>query len=219
MTVAMKFTAPSSDEVIRQTIPTSQNVWPSVGIVRLGRPTRNEETNEHDQASNHVKLVAGHVDARKGHVRRADLERNQVVAEGGERQRHDGQEHHDRAVHGAKGVVEVRRDHPFGRGAAEQPGQQRSHHGHWLARMGDLPAHHQHQAEAEQQKTQGGQTVLNADDLVVRGEDVCAPETRLFVARFMNLGMRNCLGRCLHVHLTLSNTIAANNNGRYSSET
>ena len=28
MIVAMKFTAPSSDEVIRKTMPISQNVWP-----------------------------------------------------------------------------------------------------------------------------------------------------------------------------------------------
>ena len=31
--VAMKFTAPSSDDEIRNTIPTIQNNWPCVGIV------------------------------------------------------------------------------------------------------------------------------------------------------------------------------------------
>ena len=33
MMVAMKLTAPSSDEVMSSTMPTSQNAWPSVGIV------------------------------------------------------------------------------------------------------------------------------------------------------------------------------------------
>ena len=32
MIVAMKFTAPSSDDVIKNTMPTSQKVWPSVGV-------------------------------------------------------------------------------------------------------------------------------------------------------------------------------------------
>ncbi len=33
MMVAMKFTAPSSDEVMSNTMPMSQNAWPSVGMV------------------------------------------------------------------------------------------------------------------------------------------------------------------------------------------
>jgi hypothetical protein len=33
MMVAMKFTAPNSDDEIRNTMPTSQNAWPCVGIV------------------------------------------------------------------------------------------------------------------------------------------------------------------------------------------
>ena len=33
MIVAIKFTAPSSEELINNTMPTSQKAWPSVGIV------------------------------------------------------------------------------------------------------------------------------------------------------------------------------------------
>ena len=33
MMVAMKFTAPSSDDVMSSTMPTSQNAWPFVGMV------------------------------------------------------------------------------------------------------------------------------------------------------------------------------------------
>ena len=34
--VTMKFTAPSSDEVIRKTIPTSHNVWPDAARLASG---------------------------------------------------------------------------------------------------------------------------------------------------------------------------------------
>ena len=91
-------------------------------------------------------------------------------------------------------------------------------HGHRLARVGDLPAHDHHQAEAEQEEAQRRDAILNADDLVVRGEDIRAPEPRLLVVRLLNLGMRNCRGRCLHIHLTLSSTITASSKGRYTSE-
>ncbi len=58
MMVAMKLTEPSSDEVIRNTMPMSQKVCPSVGIdVASGEyevqpdcaaPPGNEEAGEHD---------------------------------------------------------------------------------------------------------------------------------------------------------------------------
>ena len=102
MIVAMKLTAPSSDDVIRNTMPMSQNVCPSVGIdVASGEyevqpawagAARDEEAGQHDHAAEHIGLVARHVDAREGHVRRADLQRHDVVAERREGQRHDGHE-------------------------------------------------------------------------------------------------------------------------------
>ena len=99
--------------------PTSQRVWPfqKGSIVRacvgddrqrriggpsaLGGAAGNEKTDEHDDAADKERLVAGHVDLREGHVRRADLERHDEIPEGGEGDRHDAEEDHDRAVHRA----------------------------------------------------------------------------------------------------------------------
>ena len=216
MIVAMKFTAPSSDEVIRNTMPISQNVWPSRrdrgGQRRIGRPARlrraarNEEADQHDDAADHVGLVAGHVHARKRHVRRADLQRHHVIAERGERQRHDGQEHHDRPVHRAEGIVEVRPTSLPPAAAVVCPKQllqQAAHHRNRLARMRNLPAHHQHQAEAEQQEAQRRQAVLDADDLVIGGENVFAPEARLFVMGFVDADVRHRVCRRLHVSVSI----------------
>ena len=159
---------------------------------RIGGPARlrgaagDEEAGEHDQPADHIGLVAGHVHAREGHVRRADLQRHDVIAERGKGQRHDAHEDHDGPVHRAEGVVKVRRHDPLGRHVPEDRRQQRAHHRHRLARVGDLPAHHHHQAESEQEEEQRGDAILNADDLVVGGEDVRAPEARLLVVRFVN---------------------------------
>ena len=69
--------------------------------------------------------------------------------------------------------------------------------------MRDLPAHHQHQAEAEQQENQRRQAVLDADDLVIGGEDVLAPEARLFVMRFVDAAVRQGMSGCLHCSFEL----------------
>ena len=45
--------------------------------------------------------------------------------------------------------------------------------------MRDLPAHHQHQEKSEQQETQRGKTVLDADDFVVGRKNIPAPKIRL----------------------------------------
>jgi len=66
------------------------------------------------------------------------------------------------------------------------------------ARMRDLPAHHQHQQEAKKQKRQCRDAVLDADDLMVGGKDVRAPEPRIFMMLCMDSGMWNCVCR-LHV--------------------
>ena len=177
----------------------SQKVWPVGrnglrqrgigGPPRLGGAAGNEEADEHDNAANHVKLVARHVHARESHVRRPNLQRDQVVAERAEGQGHDSQKDHDRAVHRAEGIVQVRRNDPFGRCVAQDGGQQRPDQRHRLARMGDLPAHDQHQEEAEEQERKGGQTILEADDLMVGGEDVRSPELPFLVGRGMNWRM------------------------------
>ena len=48
-----------------------------------------------------------------------------------------------------------------------------------LARIRQLPAHHHHQAKAEEQEKQPGDAVLDADDFVVGGENVFSPKPEL----------------------------------------
>ena len=148
------------------------------GPARLGRAPGNEEAREHHRAAHEVAPVARHVDAREGHVGRADLQRQHEVAEAADRERHDAQEHHDRPVHRAELVVELRQ-HRAARHArlAEERADDRQRR----ARVGELPAHQHHQAEAEEQEQQAGDRVLDPDRLVVDGEDVLPPEAELLV--------------------------------------
>ena len=67
----------------------------------LGRAAGNEETCQHDAASDKKCPIARHVYLWEGHVRRADLERHNEIAKRGERQRHDPEKNHDCAVHRA----------------------------------------------------------------------------------------------------------------------
>ena len=163
------------------------------GPARLGRAAGNEKAGQHQNASQEIELVAGHVDPRKGHVRRADLERSDEIAEGAESQRHNGEEDHDGAMHRAVRIIQIRRDDPD---AAALVGGGRADHirpvdfeeklandGDGLAGMGDLPAHQKHQTKAEEHEEQRGDAVLHADDLVVGGKDVFPPKPRLFVMR------------------------------------
>src|SRR2546427_3368925 len=65
--------------------------------------------------------------------------------------------------------------------------------------MRNLPAHHQHQAETEKQEKQRRDAILDADDFMVRGKNVFAPEPELLVRSFMDSRMRNCVSGWLHV--------------------
>ena len=51
--------------------------------------------------------------------------------------------------------------------------------GERLARKGELPAHEQHQAEAEEEERKAGAQILDADGLVVGGENVGADKAEL----------------------------------------
>ena len=174
------------------------------GQRRIGSPARarraagDEEACQHDHAAGEKTLEADHVDAREGHVRRADLQRHDVVAEGREGERHNREEDHDGAVHGAERVVEVRRHDAAGNHHlalfAQNPLQENTDQGNGLAGIGDLPAHRRHQQEAEEQEEQRGDAILNPDDLVVGREKVLAHEARLFMS--VRLVRRVCRRMC-----------------------
>ena len=134
---------------------------------RLRRAAGNEKAHQHDQAAEHISLVTRHVHARKRHVRRANHQRHDIIAERRERQRHNRQKHHDRAVHRAERIVKLRRHHAVGGRLAEDFCQKRPDDRNRRAGMRNLPAHHQHQEKSEQHETQRREAVLNADDFVI----------------------------------------------------
>ena len=144
----------------------------------MAAPPGTKKAREHHHAAREERPVARHVELRERHVRRADLQRQHEVPEAADGQRHDAEEHHDGAVHGAELVVELGEHDAAGGALLAQPlADQRN----GLAGVGDLPAHQQHQHEAEQQEEQSGHGVLDADHLVIDGEDVRLPEPQLVV--------------------------------------
>ncbi len=150
------------------------------GPARLGRAAGDEEARQHHDAAREVAPVARHVEAGEGHVRGADLEGQHEVAEAAHGERHHPEEHHDRAVHGAELVVELRQHH-----AARHPRlpEQAPEERQRASRVRQLPPHQHHQAEAEEQEQQPGDRVLDPDRLVVEREDVLPEESlRLVVS-------------------------------------
>jgi energy-coupling factor transporter ATP-binding protein EcfA2 len=103
---------------------------------------------------------------------------------------HHAEEDHDGSVHRPELVVELGEHRP-----ARHPrfAEERADERQRRARVGELPAHQHHQAEAEKQEQQAGDAVLDADDLVVDREDVLAPEAQFFVVGVVR-GVRR-LGR------------------------
>jgi hypothetical protein len=177
MMVVMKLIAPSSDEVIRKIIPMSHIVWPTL----RGSPG-DEKTDQHRHAAEEEGLVARHIQPRERHVRGPNLERDHEVPESSDGERNHPEEDHDGAVHRPELVVEVREHRPAGHASlAEDPAEQRQRG----ARVGELPAHEHHQRKAEEEEQQAGDGVLDADDLVVDGENVLAQEAELFVMGFV----------------------------------
>jgi hypothetical protein len=57
---------------------------------------------------------------------------------------------------------------------------------HWqcLARIGQLPAHQHHQGKTEEEEDQSGESVLDADHLVVGGENIFSPPPELMMLVF-----------------------------------
>jgi hypothetical protein len=53
-----------------------------------------------------------------------------------------------------------------------------------LPRVSQLPAHQHHQAKAKEQEGETTKTVLNPDHLMVGGENIFAPPTKLVVFMF-----------------------------------
>ena len=141
-----------------------------------------EKAAEHRDAAEEEAPVAHHVDLREGHVRGSNLEREHEVPESSDGEGDHAEEDHDGAVHRPELVVELREHRPARHARlAEEAADQRQRG----ARVGELPAHEHHQRKAEEEEQHAGDGVLDADDLVVGGEDVLAPEAELLVMGFV----------------------------------
>jgi hypothetical protein len=103
------------------------------------------------------------------------LQRDEVIAERPDRQRHDGEEHHDGAVHGDQLVVELGKHDATRRIQFTEPA---SDNRYGLARIGELPPKEHGKREANQEKEQAGQRVLQADDFVIERKNVFSEQNR-----------------------------------------
>ena len=116
------------------------------------------------------------------------------VPESSDRQRHHAEEDHDGAVHRPELVVELGEHGPARHARiAEELAEQRQRG----ARVGELPAHEHHQRKAEEEEQEAGDGVLDADDLVIGGKDVLAPEAELLVMGFVRGVRLGCGDGCL----------------------
>ena len=146
----------------------------------MGGPSGQEEGEQHQQAARKIDPVGGHVQAGEGHVRRADLQGQDIIAESPDAERDHAEEDHDGAMHGPQGVVEIRHHDPARsqRGGKEAPDERDGGAG-----IGELPAHEHHEDEAGHEEHEGGEQILQADHLMVHREHIGPKETRLVTAR------------------------------------
>ena len=155
------------------------------GPARGGGAARHEERQHQQQRGRRHQPEAEVVHPREGHVGGADLQRDHPVREPHEG-RHDGAEHHDRAVHGGELVEQF--------GAEELQ-----------ARLEQLEADQQRQHAAGQQHGEGEQQVQRADVLVVGGEQPAAPAVRVVVGVIV-VAVLVRMGQCVRASSTHSGT-------------
>lgn len=122
------------------------------GPARVRRAAAGEEAGHGQDRSGQVQPPGKEVEAWKGHVLGADLQRQQNVAEGRRDAWDDKKKDHDHAVQGEHGVV--------GLGVHDGP-----------SRRDEFQAHEHAQHHADGEHAQDGPQVEHADALVIRGED------------------------------------------------
>ncbi|MDT4873072.1 hypothetical protein FQZ97_1082970 [compost metagenome] len=115
--------------------PAEASARPAVGKHRQHHQHEGEE----DQPERDV------VQAREGHVRRPDHDRDEIVAEAAHRRRHDDEEHHDQGVRRDRRVVAV-----LGRFNQAQILDDGAFAEHLDARLGQLPADQARQSAADE---------------------------------------------------------------------
>ena len=198
--VVMKFSAPISDAtqkiamlMIHRSAP-SCSPGPALGKRaqrRVAGPAvqrraaGDEERGEHDHERDERGPERKHVQDRERHVLRADLDRQEVIAESALRRRGQHEEHHDGAVHGQQAEVGFRLD------LAEQRQIRR--------RPDHVDAHQQRQEHADKHRRERQKVILQPDDFVIQAENVFANEAgrgRVSVnrVRVVSVGVVSVLG-------------------------
>ena len=126
---------------------------------------REDRANGH-RGAGHEEPVAEIVQAGKRHVRRADMQRHEVVAETAEERGDHDEEHHQDAVGGDQNVPDVSVRRTIGLAGGEEP---RALQAHVLnARIHELQAHVDSEGHRDEAGDAGGDQVEDPDVLVVR---------------------------------------------------
>ncbi len=146
------------------------------GERRIQRPARpSARSDEQGQNQQHEagkeKPEAEIVDAREGHVRRADHQRDKVVPEAAEHRRNDDEEHHQQPVPGDEHVVEL---------PVRIAG--RVHEILDAGRL-QLDAHRNRERDGDHARGPGEDEVENADVLVIGRREPAAEEAGMPVVR------------------------------------
>jgi len=141
------------------------------GPARAGGPEGGEEGGQHQELREQERPERVHVEAREGHVPRADHERDEQVPEAADQDGRHGEEDHDEPVRGEELLVHGRADQ------APAPAEEEAAHQRDGA-IGEapLPADEHGERAAEEQEEQPRPEELPGDHLVVDGEDVPSPE-------------------------------------------
>ena len=136
------------------------------------RAVGHEERCDQDEESDEGGPEGHHVEAREGHVFRADLNGQKVIAEAREWRIGENEEHHDRAVHGHQREVILGRDDAAGRAVRRKFVEQRNRG----RTPGQVDAHEPGEHHAGDYGDERQAVVLQPDDFVVETEYVIADE-------------------------------------------
>jgi hypothetical protein len=153
---------------------------------RICRPARRRGAARHEEREDQHRRrqkrdpVRQHVQERKRHVVRADLQRHEIVPEAADEHVRDEEEHHDGTVHRHDRQIELRQHDA----ALVAGGQQLREQWPLLIREAELQSNERRERRADDRHQQAGHDVLDADDFVIGAEDVAAKESaRVFVGR------------------------------------
>ncbi len=145
---------------------------PTAAKAVIGAVARNEHGQHQQEEGDTGQPQRDIVHPREGHVRRADHQRHEIVAETPDQRRHDHEEDHDQAVIGDHDIVEVLGVLDV---AADKLGQ------HTDARLGQFPADQARQAIADNAGNQREDQIEHADVFVVGRIEPTHEKARLLI--------------------------------------